>query len=324
MDSQPQHGARRAARKRFVDGVLLFDKPAGVSSNGALQRVRRLYQAERAGHTGTLDPFATGLLPIAFGEATKFSTGLLEADKTYLATIRLGVRTSTGDPEGSVLEQRPVQVDQAGIENALARFVGRIEQIPPMHSALKHEGRPLYDYARKGEQIDRKPRAITIHSIELVEWLGPTVTARVRCSKGTYIRVLAEDIGAVLGCGAHLSALRRLAVGEFDIGAAHDFEKLEGLESAVRDACLLPVDALITGLPRVDLDEQASARLLEGRTVRAGHQLESGLAGTTLRAYAANGAFLGLVLHAGAGEVRPQRLMKAPLAVRIDDPTRGG
>lgn len=299
-------------RRRFrsLDGVLLFDKPAGISSNGALQRVRHLYGAERAGHTGTLDPFATGLLPIAFGEATKFSAGLLDADKTYLARLQLGVRTTTGDPDGEVLESGEVNVGDSVLARTLARFIGAIEQVPPMHSALKHAGRPLYEYARRGEQIDRPARRVTIHALDLLDRADSTITLRVRCSKGTYIRVLAEDIGAALGCGAHLSALRREAVGALSVAAAHDLDDLDALGPAGRDACLLPIDTLVAGLPRATIALGEDARLLMGQSVHpqtlecAPH--DEGV----LRAYSESGAFLGLVTVTAGGAVKPVRLVK--------------
>lgn len=308
---------------RPVDGVLLFDKPAGISSNGALQQVRRLYQAARAGHTGTLDPFATGLLPIAFGEATKFSAGLLEADKTYLATLRLGVRTSTGDPEGEVIDTREVRLERARVEQVLHRFTGVIAQTPPMYSALKHAGRPLYAYARAGESVERAARRVTIHTLDLLEWTEATLSVRVRCSKGTYIRVLAEDIGTELGCGAHLSALRRVAVGALHIDAAHGAEDLQALSEHARDALLLPIDTLVAGLPRVQLPAPDARRLLSGQVV-PGPDLDddpspsasdpangrSASAECSIRAYSAAGDFLGLVTRNAQGALRPLRLVQ--------------
>lgn len=297
---------------RTLDGVLLFDKPPGISSNGALQRVRRLYGAARAGHTGTLDPFATGLLPIAFGEATKFSAGLLEADKTYLARLQLGVRTSTGDPEGEIIETREVDVEPQQIARVLTGFTGVIEQIPPMHSALKHAGRPLYEYARKGQQIDRAARRVVIHQIELLECADHSVTVRVRCSKGTYIRVLAEDIGVALGCGAHLGALRRLAVGGLDVAAAYRLDQLESLSEEARDARLLAADTLVRELPRAVFDDAAAARLLLGQAVHPRERDDSAPLGSTYRAYSESGTFLGLVTLAEEGYAKPQRLMSVP------------
>jgi tRNA pseudouridine55 synthase len=195
--------------KRKVDGVLLLDKPAGLTSNAALQKAKRLYRAEKAGHTGTLDPFATGLLPLCLGEATKFSQFLLDADKVYLAEVRLGVRTSSGDLDGEVIATRPVEVTEAALRQALESFRGEIEQVPPMHSALKHQGRPLYEYARQGIEIERKARRIVVHALTLEAFSGDNCTLRVHSGKGFYVRALADDLGQALGCGAHLVGLRR-------------------------------------------------------------------------------------------------------------------
>ena len=195
--------------RRVLDGVLLLDKPLGLSSNDALIRAKRIYLAKKAGHTGTLDPLATGLLPLCFGEATKFSQDLLEADKTYEATMRLGVRTTTGDAEGEALQTRDVTCDEAAIHAAMAHFRGEIAQVPPMYSALKRDGKPLYEYARAGQTVEREARNVTIHALEMIACALPDVTFRVTCSKGTYARTLAEDIGEKLGCGAHLVALPR-------------------------------------------------------------------------------------------------------------------
>ena len=209
--------APRRPPRRKVDGVILLDKPIGISSNAALQRVRRVFNAAKGGHTGTLDPLASGLLPLCFGEATKFSQTLLEADKSYEAELRLGVSTTTGDVEGQVLETRAVNVDSADFATACASFVGEIEQVPPMFSALKVAGRPLYDYARAGVTLERKSRRISIKGIEVLEFDANMARVAVDCSKGTYIRVLAEDIGALLGCGAHLVSLRRTRIARFAI-----------------------------------------------------------------------------------------------------------
>jgi tRNA pseudouridine55 synthase len=215
MTPRPPRQPRRA-----LHGVLLLDKPLGWTSNDALQKAKGLLRAEKGGHTGTLDPLATGLLPLCFGAATKFSQASLDADKAYRATLKLGVRTSTGDREGEVLETRPVQVDRTAVEAACARFVGSIDQLPPMHSALKHEGRALYDYARAGIEVERAARRIVIHRIDIVAWQDDLLLIDVTCSKGTYIRTLAEDIGAALGCGAHLEALRRTGSGALSIADA--------------------------------------------------------------------------------------------------------
>lgn len=253
-------------QKRAITGMLLLDKPVGVSSNGALQHAKRLYRAQKAGHTGNLDPMASGLLPICFGEATKFSQYLTDSDKRYHAVVRLGERTDTGDAEGRVLEVRPVHVSEERLLAVLQRFVGEIEQIPPMHSALKHQGRPLYHYARQGVAIERAPRRVTIHALDLLAFDGKTrVELDIRCSKGTYVRVLAEDIGEALGCGAHLAWLRRTEVGRFSVDEAVTLETLEALSEAERDRLLLPADALAAGFPRIDLDADGAFYLRQGQ-----------------------------------------------------------
>jgi tRNA pseudouridine55 synthase len=225
---------RARVQWRPVDGVLLLDKAAGVTSNAALQGVRRLYRAAKAGHTGTLDPLATGLLPVLFGEATKFGRELLDADKTYAAEIALGASTTTGDAEGDVVERRPVTSTRADIDRVLAGFRGEGAQVPPMYSALKRDGRPLYDYARAGKSVERAARPITIHELTLDAAAGDRLAVTVRCSKGTYIRVLAEDIGRSLGCGAHLARLRRLAIGPFSVAEAATAEGLAALDPVAR------------------------------------------------------------------------------------------
>ena len=250
--------------RRAVHGVLLLDKPLGLSSNEALQKAKRLFRAEKAGHTGTLDPLATGLLPLCFGAATKFSQISLDADKRYLATLKLGVTTTTGDAEGDVLDRRDVAVTRAQLEAACARFTGPITQVPPMHSALKRDGRPLYEYARAGIEVEREARSITIHGIELVEWLDDQLTIDVRCSKGTYIRTLAEDIGEALGCGAHLGALRRTASGPLSITAACTLDQLAAMSESERDDKLLQADTLLADWPVVRLDDEGAGRFLSG------------------------------------------------------------
>jgi tRNA pseudouridine55 synthase len=291
--------------KRKVDGVLLLDKPVGLTSNAALQKARWLFNAAKAGHTGTLDPFATGLLPLCLGEATKFSQYLLNADKTYRAVVRLGVRTSTGDPEGEILETRPVRVSEADVRGVLPRFLGELSQTPPMHSALKVAGRPLYDYARKGVEVARQPRAVTVHELRLLDFAGDTFTLLVRCGKGLYVRTLAEDIGAALGCGAHLAALVRLEVGSLKLERAIGLAALEALDPAARDALLMPVDSLILGLPRLDLDLDSAWQLGHGQAIwRAGLRV-----GELLRAYGPEGRFLGLVEVDRDGKAAPRRLV---------------
>jgi tRNA pseudouridine55 synthase len=265
--SASQRPARERLPRRVLHGVLLLDKPLGLTSNDALQRVRRLLRAEKAGHTGTLDPLATGLLPLCFGAATKFAQISLEADKRYLATLRLGRTTTTGDAEGDLLREHPVTVDRARIEAACRALTGAIHQVPPMHSALKHQGRALYEYAREGVEIERAEREVTIHAIDIVAWNAASrdeLTLDVRCSKGTYIRTLAEDLGEALGCGAHLSALRRTASGAFTVAGAITLEALQAMSEAEREARLLAPDQLLEGWPTVRLDAGEAARFLTG------------------------------------------------------------
>ncbi|HXY04923.1 MAG TPA: tRNA pseudouridine(55) synthase TruB [Burkholderiaceae bacterium] len=276
----------------LVDGVLVLDKPVGLSSNLALQKARRLLQARKAGHTGTLDPLASGLLPLTFGEATKFSADLLEADKEYEAQLELGLVTSTGDAEGEVLARRAVDVTRARLEEVLARFVGESQQVPPMHSALKRNGRPLYELARAGGEVARTPRPIVVARLTLASWDERRPVLSVACSKGTYVRVLAQDIGEALGCGAHLAALRRTRVGPLLLAQATTLTQLEGQALAERRARLLPIDALLASLPRVVLDTQAAARLGHGQSVR---WLDPGVReAPRVRVYDARGRLLGV------------------------------
>ena len=257
--------------RRRVDGVLLFDKPRGLSSNAVLQRVKWLYRAEKAGHTGTLDPLASGLLPICFGEATKFAQFLLDAAKRYTATISFGSTTTTGDAEGAVVATAPVNFSDDDLANALKASVGRISQVPPAYAALKLEGRPYYEYARAGIAIDRVAREIDIHALTLLGRSGTSADVDVTCSKGTYVRVLAEDLGAALGCGAHLADLRRTATGGFDVANAVTLDALTAMEESARDALLLPLDVLARDLPHVHIDEGAAARFRQGgRGTRCG------------------------------------------------------
>lgn len=264
-----------------VDGVLLLDKAQGMSSNDALQKARRLFSAAKGGHTGTLDPLATGLLPLCFGEATKFSADLLDADKTYEAELLLGVCTDSGDAEGVVTATAEVNVTPADIARVLPQFTGDILQVPPMHSALKRDGRPLYELARQGITVDREARPVTIHVIDLLEFTGSRLRLSVSCSKGTYIRVLAQDIGAALGCGAHLTALRRTRVGDLVLDGAMTLAQIDSIEEGARVACLRPVDALLQSLPRVDLSGEAEQRFSHGNPV----DLPDGLSGK-IRVYA--------------------------------------
>ncbi len=299
--------------RRDVHGVLLLDKPIGWSSNDALVRAKRLLWAKKAGHTGTLDPLATGLLPLCFGEATKFSQDLLEADKTYEAIVRLGIRTSTADAEGEVLSERPVSVTPEQLQAAVAGFVGEIDQVPPMHSALKKDGKPLYEYARAGQTVDRAARRVTIHAIDVLatdlEAAEPTVTLRVSCSKGTYIRTLGEDIGEALGCGAHLVALRRTRVGELTLDGAVRLEALDAATEDARIALLAPVDALLQTLPRLELDAEQSRRFLHGQRLPLHLTLPNA---DHVRVYGvrdgAVASLLGVAVWRG-GVLRPERLV---------------
>jgi tRNA pseudouridine55 synthase len=250
-----------------IDGILLLDKPAGPSSNQALQRVKRLYGARKAGHAGTLDPLATGLLPVLLGEATKFAAYSSEAAKTYEADVLLGLRTTSGDLAGEVIERRPVAVCRHDIEAALERFRGHISQIPPMYSALKQQGEPLYRIARRGGEVSRQPRAVHIAMLSLLDFAGDRIELRIECSKGTYIRVLAEDLGAALGCGATLERLRRTGVGGFRVDAALELDTLERMSPDQRLEALLPVDAALQELPRLELPAGDATRLRQGQAV---------------------------------------------------------
>lgn len=255
-----------------MDGVLFLDKPVGLSSNDALIKAKRLLNALKAGHTGTLDPFATGLLPLCFGEATKFAQDLLEADKTYEAVVHLGLTTTTGDTEGEIVEARDVSVTPDQIETVLQQFRGPIEQIPPMYSALKRDGKPLYEYARAGLTLERAARPVTINLLELMAYEAPYLTLRVTCSKGTYIRVLGEDIGAVLGCGAHLQALRRTRVGDLTIDSAQTLDTILGLSEIERRALLAPVDTLLSSFPSLILTDELARRFLQGQRLSLGKE----------------------------------------------------
>lgn len=302
----------RSAPRRRVDGVLLLDKASGMTSNDALQKARRLYNAAKAGHTGTLDPLATGLLPLCFGEATKFAGELLDADKTYVAGVRLGTTTDTADAEGRVLETRPVSVTEAQVREVLSRFVGAIEQVPPMHSALKRDGKPLYEYARAGIEVERAARKVTIHGIDLLGFDGARFDIEVSCSKGTYIRTLAADVGAALGCGAHLDALRRTRIGDLRLDGAATLAELEALAPAQREARLAPAEALLADLPRADLTAADAARIRHGQGVRW-----TAPAGSRLRLYAAGGAFLGLGEVAADGWLNPRRLVAESAEITV-------
>jgi tRNA pseudouridine55 synthase len=304
-----------ATRKgRPVDGILLLDKPLGLSSNAALQRAKRLFQAEKAGHTGSLDPLATGLLPVCFGEATKASAYLLDADKRYRVAVRLGRQTSTGDAEGDVLRDEPVPaLNRVRIEASLQRFTGAIQQVPPMHSALKHQGRRLYELARAGQSVERAPREVRIHELRLLAAGEGLIELDVHCSKGTYIRVLAEDLAVDLGTCGHVERLRRLAVGPFRGEDMLDFERLERLAGsglAALDAALLPVAAAFAGWPSVELDDDSAWYLQRGQPVQVARAPRRGL----LCLFGPGQRLLGVGEVLEDGRVAPRRLLRQPPA----------
>jgi tRNA pseudouridine55 synthase len=295
----------RTAPRRRIDGVLLLDKPGGITSNAALQTVRRLFNAAKGGHTGTLDPLATGLLPLCLGEATKFAGTLLHAEKTYEAVMRLGVVTDTADAQGKVIDARPVCVSLSDIDAVLPAFLGTIMQTPPMYSALKREGKPLYAYAREGITLDIAPRPVCIHALAVSAFdaLKAELAFTVHCSHGAYIRTLAADMGEALGCGAHLCALRRTRVGHLSLAQAYSLDALAQEASRSLDRYLLPPDALLVELARLDLDVRQSAQIMQGRTVMVATPLQG-----RLRLYGAQGDFLGLGDGDGRGGVKPVRL----------------
>ncbi|HEY1092263.1 MAG TPA: tRNA pseudouridine(55) synthase TruB [Burkholderiaceae bacterium] len=299
-----QKAPRQRITRRALHGVLLLDKPLGLSSNDALQKAKWLLRAEKAGHTGTLDPLATGLLPLCFGAATKFSQVSLDADKAYTATLRLGVSTTTGDAEGTVVETRPVNVTREQAEAACTQFTGEISQVPPMYSALKHQGRALYDYARQGIEIEREARQVRIHGVEILDLQGDELKIQVRCSKGTYIRTLGEDIGKALGCGAHLSALRRTASGAVDVRDAISLDALAALSEAEREAMLRPPDCLLSDWPEVRLPADEATRFLNGlrRRLKADDAPHVRVYGPESRALLGSASI-------SAGELIPGRLL---------------
>ncbi|MGD2136896.1 MAG: tRNA pseudouridine(55) synthase TruB [Gammaproteobacteria bacterium] len=294
---------------RKVNGILLLDKPAGLTSNAALQAVKRLYRARKAGHTGSLDPLATGLLPVCFGEATKISGFLLDADKHYRVVCKLGERTATGDAEGELLEQRPLTgITEKQVRQALTGYLGEIEQIPPMYSALKHKGERLYRLARQGVEVVREPRRVTIHELELLGFAAPMVEFRLRCTKGTYVRTLVEDLGEQLGCGAHVTALRRLGVGPFDNPQMFDLETLEALAAdgpAPLDGCLLPLESGLAQWPGVHLSGDSAFYLRQGQPVLVPNAPTDGW----VRLYEGESLFLGMGEILDDGRVAPRRLM---------------
>ncbi len=291
----------------MTDGVLLLDKPVGLSSNVALQRVRRLYAWPKAGHTGTLDPLATGLLPICLGEATKFSHALLDADKSYEAWVRLGFVSSTGDAEGTIEPYGESDFTAAQLGQVLDSFMGPIEQIPPMHSALKKDGKPLYSYARAGETIAREPRNIIINSLQIIEQKDNVLKISVGCSKGTYIRVLAEDIGKALGCGGYLLALRRTGIRDLALADAIGLDQLGEMDEASRAACLLPVDRLVEILPALHLGQEASKRIINGLPVSEAISVPG-----LVRLYDSAGCFIGVGEGRSDGTLISKRLVSQP------------
>ena len=302
---------RRGRGGRNVSGILLLDKSEGVTSNAALQTVKRLFAARKAGHTGSLDPLATGLLPLCFGEATKLSGFLLDSDKRYWVRIQLGIKTTTGDAEGEVVQTRPVPaLDAATVKSAMARFEGTIDQIPPMHSALKRNGQPLYKLAHQGIEVEREPRQVTVFDFELVALDKDVLEVDIRCSKGTYVRTLAEDLGEVLGCGAHVSALRRTAVGIFDVAQAHTLDALQqvaeegGTEGL--DGLLLPMELALAGWPGLTVSDDLAYFLSRGQPVQVPQSPTRGW----VRLYRGDQRFLGVGRILDDGRVSPKRLVR--------------
>tara|TARA_R110002096_G_scaffold96608_4_gene215550 strand:+ start:1578 stop:2507 length:930 start_codon:yes stop_codon:yes gene_type:complete len=298
--------------RRDITGILLLDKPAGMSSNAALQAAKRAFNAVKAGHTGSLDVLATGLLPICFGEATKISAFLLDADKSYLADVRLGIETNTGDAEGQITRECPVAgIDEARIDDALEAFRGEIQQVPPMHSALKRDGKRLYKLAHKGIEIERDPRTVTIKRLERKHLAGEHLTIEVDCTKGTYIRTLAEDIGKALGCGAHISALRRLRSGPFALADATTLADIQALrERAVPDAefdaLLIPPDTALVDLPDVHLSDEGAFSVTRGQAVRVADAPRAGY----VRLYRSGRGFIGVGTVLDDGRIAPRRMMR--------------
>ena len=298
----------RSNRSRELNGILLLDKPEGVTSNAALQVVKQLYKAHKAGHTGSLDPLATGLLPICFGSATKVSSFLLDADKEYLVTGQLGTSTDSGDADGLVLiENKPVKLEQSHLNNVLARFEGKIQQIPPMYSALKHKGRRLYELAREGIEVPREPRSVTIHSLSLEKIQGSKLTLKVNCSKGTYIRTLIEDIAQELGTIGHVTQLRRLGVGPFSKTQMVVMRKIEAAAAdgmQALDSLLLPDDDALKDWPSIRLEEDLCKPFSQGQVI----QVNSEWSETQVRVYSYDDVFIGMGKMNEKGELAPQRI----------------
>ncbi len=304
---------RQQSGRRAVNGILLLDKPAGLSSNQLLQRVKRLYNARKAGHTGSLDVPATGLLPICFGEATKVSAFLLDSDKTYVATGRLGMTTTTGDATGDILAENAIDgLSKDDLLAILPAFRGEIEQVPPMYSALKHNGKRLYELAYQGLEVERQPRKVTIYQLELLDFSGSEFEISVKCSKGTYIRTLVQDIGAALDCGAHVSSLRRLQSGPFTEEQMLSLEQIEavaGKDDEALDSLLLPMDRALCDLPEIHLDADASHCLCLGQSV-----VKSGTSCTgQVRLYNEANCFIGLGDLSADGVLKPKRLINMEL-----------
>jgi tRNA pseudouridine55 synthase len=293
--------------KRLINGILLLDKPEGMTSNQALQTVKRLFFAKKAGHTGSLDPLATGMLPLCFGEATKFSQFLLEADKAYWVSAHLGMKTKTGDAEGEVIETRPVPPScLEKIDSVLSTFRGVISQIPPMFSALKFKGKPLYELARQGITVERSPREVTVHSLSLVGTTEKSIDLEIKCSKGTYIRTLIEDIGEALGCGAYVQGLRRLAVDTYNEEEMVSLAHLEGLTQEERERCLLPLDTLLSAWPVLKLSQAAAYYLYRGQPILLPNAPKSGW----MRLHTVNDQFMGVGEILEDGRVAPRRLVE--------------
>ena len=297
-------------RGRDIHGVFLLDKPQGMSSNDIMQKVKRIFQANKAGHTGALDPLATGMLPICLGEATKFSQFLLDADKRYLVTAKLGERTDTSDAEGQIVETRDVNVKTPEILTALEQFRGDILQVPTMFSALKHNGKPLYEYARQGITVEREARPITIFELKFIEYNAPYLTLEVHCSKGTYIRTLVDDLGEALGCGAHVTMLRRTAVADYPTEKMLDWHALQSLaeqqDLALLDALLLPMDTAVAKLPALTLDENQTQGIGFGQRIKFNNpnQLQG-----QVRLFSHENRFLGVAVIDENNVIRPQRLV---------------
>ena len=295
---------QKKSLKREIDGVFLLDKPLGFSSNQALKKIQWLFNAKKAGHTGTLDPMATGLLPICLGEATKFSHRLLDAHKSYIATIQLGITTSTGDQEGEVISEKKVVLNEAQLKDTLKKFIGDTTQIPPMYSALKFEGKPLYEYAREGIEIERKSRQIKIFDIKLINIEKSIITIEVLCSKGTYIRTLAEDIGQTMGCGAHLKGLERTQTGNFQLSEALSIEALEAMPMASREKALMPIDVLLEELSSIKLNMAELDAIKKGQSIDFMSKNDK-----EVRLYSPSGQFVGVGQSDLKGRLFPKRLI---------------